>query len=767
MQAKPVSLRKTTAMKVYIFIALFLFGGHLQQLQAQNPATDPPAAKTIFGIVTNEREELLIGASVFWIDTKQGAVTDAEGRFHLPKRDIEAKLRVNYVGYNSTEVSVLPGEDSLWIEVTGIAELKTVTVSGHTFGNAVSTLETRNVESIKSKELRKAPCCNLSESFETNGSVDVAYANAITGVKEIQMLGLRGIYSQFMIENRPTMGGIATPFAFEYVPGTWLDGIQLAKGASSVKNGYAGITGQINAELVKPHLDKPLFVNAFSSTEGRGELNIHLNKKGKGNFSHGLLTHASAVENKWDMNRDTFYDMPNRRQMNGMYRMFYESPGVCGQFNVHVLSDRRRSGQIRERVGVPGLFSVDQQNDRVEIWGKLGREGVFGKPYNEIGNILSAAWHHTRATYGPNRYDATQRSLYWQSLFQTILGSTDHKILIAPSFQYDDIDEQVNEGDLSRLEAVPGLMAEYTFNRPNLKMGMPDFALVLGARADWNSRFGWLFTPRMSAKYNFSENSIARVSAGRGYRSPNLMAENISLLASNRALVFEPGLGVEEAWNYGLNFTQNFKIKGRNGSLSIDAYRTDFVRQIVVDVDQSPTAVHFYKLRGPSFSNSVLAVLQYNFLPGFDVKLAYKWNDVQTTFADGVRRTQPLVAKHRGLIALDYTTPNKKWMFNTYTQIVGPQRLPDNSKIPHEYRHDFPAISPTYALLNLQVTRIWRKFELYAGSENLTNYQQHHAIIAVENPNSPFFNGSQLWAPMSGAIAYLGLRFAPSGLLKN
>jgi len=718
------------------------------------------------GLVTNDNDELLVGATVYWKDTKTGTTTDTTGRFRLPSRKEEATLVVQYVGYTPAEVQVLPSENNLWIEVSGVNQLREVTVAAHGFGNQVSTLETRNVESINSRELRKAPCCNLSESFETNGAVDVVYSNALTGVKEIQMLGLRGVYSQFMVENRPTMNGIATPFAFEYIPGTWLEGIQLAKGASSVKNGFAGISGQINAELVKPHLDKPLFVNAFTSTEGRGELNVHLNKKGKGHISNGLLLHGSFVENRWDMNNDNFYDSPRRQQLNGLYRVFYESPAMCAQFNVQALTDRRKSGQINPVEGIPGLFSIDQHNDRVEVWGKMGYEGIGGKPYKQIGNMISASWHRANAVFGPNRYDATQKSFYWQSLYQTIIGTTDHKLVVAPSFQYDDIRETVNEGDLSRREAAPGAMAEYTFNRPNLELGIPDLVIVLGARADWNTRFDqFLFTPRLSAKYNFSQNSIVRVSAGRGYRSPNLIAENISLLASNRSLHFAGDLGLEEAWNYGINFTQNFRVNRRDAGFSLDLYRTDFVKQILVDVDRSPTDVFFYNVRGKSFSNSLLATLQYNILPGLDVKLAYKWNDARATFSDGVLRTLPLVAKHRGLVTLDYTTPDKKWSFNTRVQIVGQQRLPDNSLVPHEYRHDFPVESPVYAVLNGQVSRKFgARFEVYAGGENLNGYQQHNVIIAANEPNSPYFNGSQIWAPMMGTVAYLGVRFSPAGL---
>jgi outer membrane receptor for ferrienterochelin and colicins len=744
---------------IVLYFVLCLTAYSAPTLLAQTPQNN-----FIKGLVTNEKEELLIGATISWKDTTAGTIADTAGRFSIIARTKRAILVVKYFGYNPVEVEVLPGENNLWIEVRGANQLKQVTIEEQSFGNSMSTLETRNVESIGHKELRKAPCCNLSESFETNGAIDVSYSNAITGVKEIQLLGLRGIYSQFLIENRPTMTGIAAPFAFEFIPGTWLNGIVLAKGASSVKNGNNGITGQINTDLVKPQSDKPLFINAFTSTEGRGELNVHLNNKGKNNLSNGLLLHGDFAKNRWDRNKDNFYDSPNRYQLNALYRAIYDGPAGCAQFNIMALSDHRKSGQINELATKPGLFSVDQQNDRVEVWSKYGKEGLFGKPYNEIGNIVSASWHRTNSVFGNNTYYATQQSFFAQSLFQTILGNSNHKMVIAPSLQYDDIQEKVNEGDLSRKETVAGAMVEYTYSHPTARLPIPDFVMVLGARLDYNSRFGWLPTPRMSAKYNFTENTIVRVSGGLGYRSPNLISENISLLASNRSLDFAGNLRDEKAWNYGMNFTQNFKIARRNASVSIDAYRTDFVRQIMVDVDKSPTTVYFYQINGQSFSNSVLAVFQYNIIRGLELKLAGKWNDVRATYQDGILRALPLVAKHRGLVTLDYTTPNKKWMFNLRTQIVGPQRLPDNSKVPHKYIHDFPEVSPTYSIWSGQVTRSWKKFEIYAGLENFSNFQQHHAIIAAAEPWSPYFNGSQLWAPMMGRVVNMGVRFAPAGL---
>lgn len=748
-----VHILKHSILHVFCTIALIVPG--LSGLNAQK--------NTIYGIVTNEKDELLVGASVFWKDRSAGISTDADGAFRLPARTKPDSLVVQYVGYSNVTVEVLPGEDSLWLVIQGITALSAVEITEQRFGNSISTLDPRNLESITGKELKKAPCCNLSESFETNGTVDLAFPNAITGVKEIQMLGLRGIYSQFLLENRPTLTGIATPFAFEMIPGTWLSGILLAKGASTVVNGYSGLTGQINTDLVKPLTDKPFFVNLFTSTEGRGEANLHFNKVKNHNAANGLYIHGSFVKNQWDMNHDNFYDMPNRNQLNAMFRHQYMSEKACYQINVQALTDQRISGQISP-FNNQEMFEVVQHNDRFEVWGKYGLEGLKGKPYKQLGNMFSASWHRTNSDFGPNKWVAAQQSAYWQTLYQDIIGTTDHKYVIAPSVQVDVIQEKVNEQILDRTEIVPGIMGEYTFNRPNLSMGIPDWTIVAGARLDWNSRFQrWLFTPRASVKYNFSTETIVRLSAGKGYRSPHIIAENSSWLASNKTLVFEADMGMEEAWNYGVNFTHNFKLLGKKGNFAVDLYSTDFQNQIIADVDQSPVEVRFYSTKGAAaYSRVAMVMAQYNFFKGFEAKVSAKWQDVRSTYGDGVVRLTPLTPKFRGLVTLDYATANKKWLFNTKFKWIGEQRLPDNSLIPHEYVHDFPVgYSPAYALFDAQVTYLFsEKFEVYVGGENLSNVQQHHAIIASEAPESPYFNGAQLWAPMGGRIVYAGLRYS-------
>ena len=442
------------------------------------------------GTVVNEKGEPLAAATVQWEGSNSGVVADLEGRFSIEKQTTSANLIISYVGYAPVSIPVEPEENNLLIEVSGILELIEVEVAAKMHDSYVSTLSTMNVESISSKELKKAPCCNLAESFETNASVDVAYSDAITGAREIQLLGLRGIYTQLMVENRSTYYGLATPFAMEYIPGTWLEGIQISKGASTVRNGFQSITGQINAELVKPYRDKPFFLNLFASNAGRYEANLHLNRKLNEKWSTGLLLHGSTQQSEFDHDDDTFMDMPQKRQLNGLYRLFYEGEIICAQFNVQGILDRRESGQMSNlgENGTP-LYRIAQNADRVEAWGKLGYKG-FADTYRSLGSMFSATWHRTNSDYGNRPHEGEQRSFFANILYATIIGTTDHQINYGLQFQYDQFRESFDQVGYDRTEIVPGAFAEYTFNaQPEVSRG---FGAILGLRLDHHNLHGLL-----------------------------------------------------------------------------------------------------------------------------------------------------------------------------------------------------------------------------------------------------------------------------------
>lgn len=712
----------------------------------------------LYGNIFNQSGENLIGATVQWEDSGEGTVSDENGEFWLARRTDTAWLLVQYVGIEPSLVEVWPEEDSLFILVEEVVELNTVEVTAGAKDQYTSTLNTGNLEYVSSKELRKAPCCSLAESFETTGAVDVAIQDAVTSAKEVQMLGLRGVYTQMLLEKRPTLYGLATPLGLDFIPGTWIQGIQISKGSSTVQSGYGGAAGQINVELAKPWQDKPLFINAFGSTTERGELNVHLNHKWNDEWSSGVLLHGSTVRGEFDKNGDTFTDLPKKTSLIGLFRTFYRGEFLRSQLNLHVVSDERSSGQIAALLPDGTLpYTIQQQNDRAELFGKIGYLGL-ANDHSSIGFIYSLSRHKTANRFGLSEYTGTQNSAYANLVFSSAFANEDHKWNLGASYQYDDYEEMLDAEDLSRREKLPGVFAEYVYE-PHVGAGFWNkIGVIAGARLDHHNRYGLLFTPRLNIKYNFDEETILRFSAGKAWRTAQVLSENLSVLASSRHLIFETELDIEEATNVGLNFTKNFDIGHKHLQLVIDAYHTRFEQQVVMDMEYEHGSVLFYNLDGRSRSNSLLVSLNYELLEGLDVKAIWKYNDVRIDYKDGFRQ-KPLHAPHQALVTVDYETPSENWMFNLNAQIVGSQRFADDHQVPAEFKDQFSGNTPVYTIFNAQVTRRFKNLELYAGGENLTDYRQDHAIIDFDNPFGEHFDAMQVWAPLVGARAYVGLRW--------
>lgn len=730
---------------ISIFLILFAFA-----IQGQ----------TVKGLVKDVKNEPVIGAKVYWMESPTTAtITDENGAFELSRTAKAQMLHVEFIGFKMAMVTLKKDQTTVEIALEEEAkQLNAVQVTGKRSDNTVSSLDPRSVERIGSNELRKAPCCNLSESFETNGTVDVKYADAVTGAKEIQLLGLRGIYTQLMVENRPDFYGLATPYALEYLPGTWLSGIDISKGTGSVKNGMQAITGQINTDLQMPGKDAPLFINLYGEQIGRLEANVHLNKVVSERFSHGLLLHGSSFQNKLDRDKDGFVDLPLKKQLNGMYRAFFEVPNKwVGRLTVHALTEERRSGQLNSSITLSNPFLINAKNDRVSVSGKLGYLGL-NRPYKSLGSQWAATYHDVKANYGRNLYAGTQRSFYGNVIYATIISTTDHNINMGGSFQYDDYTEKLNDRDLSRVDALAGAFGEYTYNRVKLGEGYNDITFIAGLRADVHQKFGFFASPRLNFKYNFNAGDVIRLAVGRGVRIANPIAENVAFLATNRAIVIADNLKPEDAWNMGINFVKSFKIgSDREARFSIDAYRTQFVNQIIADIETDYKKAQFYNLDGKSYANTVLTMLNLPILKGLDFKFSYKFNDVKTTYATKLLET-PLVARHRGLVGIDYKTPNKKWMFNWTTQFVGQQRLADRSYTPSSFGVHSATYSPVYSLTHTSVNFFWKNMEFYTGAENLFGFTQHNPIIAWQDPTSEYFDATQIYAPMMGQRIYAGMR---------
>lgn len=751
--------------KPLALLLLLLLGGEL--------LAQPSFAPSYRGTILDDAGYPLVGATVRWAE-EAGTTTDVDGRFELSEPAPGAVLSVSYVGFATSLVRIDTVQFPITIVlVENARDLDAVQVTARDKGSFVSTLSGRNVESLTGKELRKAPCCSLAESFENSPTVDLAYGDPLTGRREIRMLGLRANYTLLTLEKQPMFRGLATPYAFDMIPGTWVNGIQIGKGAGSVESGAGGLNGQINTELHKPTEDAPLFVNLFASNLGRLEANVHVNRPLNKILNLGAYLHASGTENDHDHDFDRFKDMPDRRTQTGLVRLFRQGEGNWeGQWNLYASRDRRSAGQqdVHDH-GQATLdpYLIEQANDHLELFGRTGFFG-FAKPHQSLGFIYGLTHHELNNRYGRDRHRGAQRSGYFNALYHTRIANDDHQLSLGLLGEFDAIDEQLSDVDYGRNENSLGASFEYTYNWESWNPDRPYRAvtIIAGLRADRHNLGGVQFSPRLNLKYNPAEKTALRLSAGRGWRSPSLLVENLSLLPSSRRVRFSappdpsnPGfLGLETAWNLGANLTQNFTLAGREGSIVLDFYHTNFQNQIVVDVEQDKDNLFFYQLDGRSFSNALMLSGSYEVLPRLDLRAAYKFTEVKTEYATNGLRQTPLTPRHRVLVSLDYE--GTRFRVNAHYQWTGTQRLPDHGFIPESVFLPHPQVAPAFGLLNAQLTYVANaKSEFYAGVENITAVKQENAIIGAWEPfDGGYFDASQVYQPLFGRRFFVGWRFA-------
>lgn len=779
-------------------ICILLFAGTLMH--------PPVQAQTVGGIVVEKDasggKSGLPGANVFWLGTTQGTFTNEAGKFTLSRSgDKQDQLVVSLMGYRKDTVTVPAAKGRLEIELRpDIQNLSEVEISGKPDNTFISKLNARPTTVITTGELQRAACCNLAESFETNASVDVSYSDALSGARQIQLLGLSGIYSQIMTENVPLIRGLATPFGLNYIPGSWMESIQIAKGTSSVVQGYESITGQINVEYKKPEDTEKFFLNLYGNSNLRMEANadgaVRINDK----LSTSVLIHAATSQYAFDRNiihtdtsdkPDGFMDLPKITTITAMNRWDYIIPNKwVSRFGIKYLYEDRNGGQMdfdkstwnTDTAGITTdakKYGIGVKTNRLEVFWKNGTFiGPGGK--SSLGLILSGINHQQDAFYGINLYHGHEQNFNANLLFTTSFNGNRHRISAGASYFVDDYSEnfiqtrleyryqalppgsQVTNADLftlvgdslftyllDRNEWDAGAFLEYTFEIHE------KFALIAGARGDYNSRFGYLFTPRLHLRANLTKTTTVRASVGKGYRSPNLLAENSAVFVSQRVLFFAPDLGIEEAWNFGLNFTWNFTLFKEKAEFSVDAYRTSFVKQVIADQDSMPAAVYFYGLNGKSYANS--AQVQFTFSPvrNFSVTAAFRYNDVKVT-EGGELRQKSMVNQYKGLLSLGYATRFEKWKFDLTGQLNGPARIPDTDKMPSFLQR--PGWSPVWFNLLGQVTKKFKHFDIYLGGENLTNFRQNDPIAEYWKPFHTHFDASMAWGPVAGITVYAGIR---------
>lgn len=708
-------------------------------------------AQRITGKVADSEHQPLIGATIQELNTTNGTITDVSGRFELILTRKNADVVISYTGYladtissnGSAPIHIMLAENSQQLE-------EVVVQSSSTF---FDRLDSKHTEIITEAELTKAACCNLSESFETNASVDVSFTDAVSGAKTIRMLGLGGDYVQINRENIPHVRGLSGRFGMGFVPGTWIQSIDVGKGAGTVVNGYESMTGQINVELKKPENSEKLYLNSYVNSFGRAEINLNHARDLNDHLSTALLLHTNYFASEIDQNDDGFLDLPKSRQINIMNRYKYRSSKVMSQIGINIMRDEKAGGQVGFGFGDDLLSSPEygfiNNTTRMEVFGKTGL--LFQqKPYKGWGFIYSASYLDIDGGFGRNEYEGQETTLYGNVIFQNIIGSSFHQYKTGVSLLYDDFDEVFADSTFARREVVPGIYYEYSY-LPNDK-----FSLIAGGRTDFHNLYGTFVTPRLHTRYQFTDGFTVRAAAGRGYRVANAVVESSNVLVSSRRLVIQEAPEPEVTWNIGGSIVADMKLANRNLTLVGDYFYTTFENQLIYDMDQSSDELNVYNLDGASFAHSFQIEATYQLSEYFSLKSAYKYYDVQTTI-NGQLMQVPYTSRDRVFVNGAYATKYDRWVVDATLQWYGQKRLPNTSDKPVGLQRS--GFSPNFFLLNAQVSRGYRWGSIYVGSENLLGFTQDDPIIDPSNPFGDNFDASIVWAPIAGRMIYGGFRY--------
>tara|TARA_R110002049_G_scaffold309051_3_gene516234 strand:+ start:19699 stop:21921 length:2223 start_codon:yes stop_codon:yes gene_type:complete len=710
----------------------------------------------------------LPGANLYWLGTTVGTVTNIDGIFELSYKKEYKKLIISYVGFKTDTLTISNPSKMVHHSLKPTSELDEVTVTSRKQATSKSYLQSQNTMTVSSDELLKAACCNLAESFETNPSIDVNFADAVTGTKQIKMLGLNSPYILIATENIPSIRGASQAFGLSFIPGTWVESIQITKGAGSVVNGYESIAGQINTELVKPAMDNKLFVNLYGASSERLELNTHINTKLSEKWHTGLYIHGNTHNGEHDVNNDGFLDMPKFNQINLMNRWQYTNSekGVLIFINLKFLNDEKQSGELDFNPKTDKLttnyWGSEIDTKRYEVSAKLGYVNPE-VPWQSISFQTAFSSHAQDSYFGLSQYNITQNSLYTNAIYNSIISDSRHKIKTGISYTYDHYDEFLNAPNLGtnyeRTETSVGAFFEYNYDN------LDKLNLTAGIRIDEHNLLGTFVTPRFHMRYTPWGKSALRASFGRGKRSANIFAENQNIFSTSRIINILNttgniyGLDPEIAWNYGVSYLQGFNLFNKKADITFDFYKTDFKNQVVVDYE-NPQEVNFYNLDGKSYANSFQVEMNYNVFEHFDLRTAYKYYDIQTQYNSG-KLSKPLIPTHRFFVNASYEINSKnngQWKFDTTFNWLGKQRFPSTTGNPSAFQ--LPEETPTVATLNAQVTKVFsEKFEVYLGGENITNVRQNNPILGADDPFGSNFDTTFVYGPIYGSMYYAGLRF--------
>lgn len=628
-------------------------------------------------------------------------------------------------------------------------------------------------ELISEVELRKAACCDLSESFETNASISASFTDAVTGTRQIRLLGLEGPYALYTRGNLQTMGGLSSVLGLALIPGAWIQSIQLTKGPGSVVNGAAAMSGQINYELRPSFTKEKAHFNLFAGP-GRFEQNAIYTWKQSAKWSSNVMVHGRQQLFRWDGNEDGYLDAPLSNHVFIQNAWKHQGANSEAQFGIKASGINNIGGSTL--YGTPTLvpiWSHELQTERYELWAKRGYF-LDGGINRSIGTQFSATYQDLNSYFGNRIFTGKERRLYGNLIFQDNILDTRHTLkggLDANSFS---ISQQMWENDGSYDGLCTGVYGEYSY------VNSPDgegFSMILGQRIDVLRYYLPFYVPRLHLKYNSGPWAF-RGQASRSWRIATLGPEYMGYMANDRTAVFLGNGGgpitepIEKSNTYGIGVNWSKDVLFKEMQWYADIFYTQFANKVVFDFDGS-TDTLLIGSPGGSYSNVQERILyspysisaqvggQYELFHRTMIKASYRYQEVKQRdltayYASGAIedyfKLEEVILNVPHLVYLGASYSGRKGMgIELNATYNSSQRLP---------LVGYAKRSPAFTMLNGQISKEDRAFgQFYIGIQNALNVRQLDPIVGGNLPFDGGFDASIVWGPIMGRQIYAGWRY--------
>ncbi|NVJ85654.1 MAG: TonB-dependent receptor [Algoriphagus sp.] len=755
-------------MKYLVFsFFLTLFGFSLTESQAQ---------EKLKGKVLSKGQGVEF-ATVFLPELSKGTTSDSLGNFvfeNIPKGAY--LLEVSFLGYRKESVEVaIPSESNIEIELVLLDEsLEEVVVSG-TLQEVSRSASPVPIQVFKDGFFKANPNPSLFESLQTINGVRPQINCNICNTGDIHINGLEGPYSMILLDGMPIVSGLATVYGLTGIPQSLIDRIEVVKGPASTLYGSEAVGGLINIITKKSELAPVVSLDAFGT--GWGEFNVDLGVKTQiGDKIHSLTgINGFLYGNPRDDNQDGLTDISLAQRIS-VFQKVRVDRNSRKEFNMafRYLYEDRWGGQMNWTPAFRGGDQLYGESIYTSRWEMFGN---YELPTSEKLNFqFSANGHNQNSVYGDMVYLGDQKIAFGQLTWLKPIGK--HQFLSGLAYRYtfyDDNTPATAGSDLDQNEPsqihLPGV-----FIQNEIQLGKYQ-TLLLGARADYNSVHGTIFSPRANFKVSSADQSlIFRLSVGNGFRVANVFTEDHAALTGARDVIFAEELLPERSWNGNVNLVKKFYTQsGTFLSFDASAFYTYFSNRIVPDYETNPNQIIYANLDGFSVSRGVSLSTNFALPNGLEGNVGATLLDVTLT-EEGITERQLLAERFSGVWNIAYRVPSIGLKIDYTGNVYGPMRLPLLGELDPR-----PEYSPWFSIQNIQLTKsLGKRWEVYGGVKNLLNFVPPANSIArafdpfdrgvefapdgtvVSTPDNPFaltFDPSYMFASNQGIRGFLGIRF--------